>query len=408
MDPTDAAHVLQTPEEYADFLGGLSFDKRIEMINSFRCAELQGAEELRVLSETVDDPDLAKKFARHAADEEKHGAYFGEIMRAPGRRALRPAGRARPHHDRRPADRRHAQRHRGDPPQARRDRRARPGDPDPHAVPGRREPRAGVVRGPPAHLRAGRPGHRRADRRDHRRREPPRTLRPQCCSTAGPQEGWADAVREAQEATDAREARRPRVGRRAPRGRAAPRGGEAVGDLTSERRERVLAALVQAGSGGVSGEALAADLGCSRAAVHRHVEALRREGLGVAGGPDGYRLDPGADPVVPILVAPRLSPPLAGPVMWLAETGSTNDEAIERARGGAAEGLVVGADRQSAGRGRRGRPWLAAAGHAPAGLGAAPPRGAAGGRRACCRSSRRSGRPRPWGPRRGSSGPTTS
>ena len=84
MDPTDAAHVLQTPDEYADFLGGLSFDKRIEMINSFRCAELQGAEELRILSETVDDPDLAKKFARHASDEEKHGAYFGEIMQRLG------------------------------------------------------------------------------------------------------------------------------------------------------------------------------------------------------------------------------------------------------------------------------------------------------------------------------------
>ena len=120
---------------------------------------------------------------------------------------------------------------------------------------------------------------------------------------------------------------------------------------------------MQAGPGGVSGESLAAELGCSRAAVHRHVEALRREGLGVAGGPDGYRLDSEADPVVPMLVAPRLVPPLAGPVIWLAEAGSTNDEAIERARGGAAEGLVVGADRQSAGRGRRGRPWRSAAGH---------------------------------------------
>ena len=81
------------------------------------------------------------------------------------------------------------------------------------------------------------------------------------------------------------------------------------------------------------------------------------------GGPGGYRLDEDADPVVPMLVAPRLGPPLAGPVVWLPETGSTNDEAIERARAGAAEGLVVGADRQRAGRGRRGRPWLAAAGH---------------------------------------------
>jgi hypothetical protein len=84
MDPTDAAHVLQTPEEYAAFLAGMPFEKRVEMINSFRCAELQGAEELRVLAETTDDPELAAKFARHAADEEKHGAYFAEIMRRLG------------------------------------------------------------------------------------------------------------------------------------------------------------------------------------------------------------------------------------------------------------------------------------------------------------------------------------
>ena len=69
--------------------------------------------------------------------------------------------------------------------------------------------------------------------------------------------------------------------------------------------------------------------------MHRHVEALRRDGLGVHGGPDGYRLDEDADPVVPMLVAPRLGRRSAGPVVWLAETGSTNDEAIDRARGGA-------------------------------------------------------------------------
>ena len=126
----------------------------------------------------------------------------------------------------------------------------------------------------------------------------------------------------------------------------------------------MLAALVGAGQAGVSWEALAARLGCSRAAIHRHVEALRREGLGVEGGHEGYRLAEDADPVVPLLVEPRLVPPIAGPVVWLAETGSTNDEAIERARAGAPEGLVVGADRQRSGRGRRGRSWLAARAHA--------------------------------------------
>lgn len=132
----------------------------------------------------------------------------------------------------------------------------------------------------------------------------------------------------------------------------------------AERRERVLAALVTAGPAGVSGEVLAEQLSCSRAAVHRHVEALRRDGLQVASAHDGYRLAEGADPVVPMLVTPRLAPPLAGPVTWHHETGSTNDELILLARDGAPEGTVIGADLQSAGRGRRGRSWLAAQGHA--------------------------------------------
>lgn len=130
------------------------------------------------------------------------------------------------------------------------------------------------------------------------------------------------------------------------------------------RRQSVLAALAQAGAEGVSGEALAATLGCSRAAVHRHVEALRREGVDVQSAHDGYRLGEGEDPVVPALVEARLGPPLAGPVTWAAETGSTNDDVAGLARGGAPEGAIVGADRQSAGRGRRGRAWEAARGDA--------------------------------------------
>jgi BirA family biotin operon repressor/biotin-[acetyl-CoA-carboxylase] ligase len=133
---------------------------------------------------------------------------------------------------------------------------------------------------------------------------------------------------------------------------------------TAERRERVMEALVRAAGDGVSGEALAAALGCSRAAVHRHVEALRRDGVAVVSAHDGYRLGDDEDPVVPSLVVPRLVPPLAGPVVWSAETGSTNDDLTERARGGAPEGTIVGADRQSAGRGRRGRAWVADRGDA--------------------------------------------
>ncbi len=127
-----------------------------------------------------------------------------------------------------------------------------------------------------------------------------------------------------------------------------------------ERRERVLEALVEAGEAGVSGETLAGRLGCSRAAVHRHVEALRRAGIAVEGAHGGYRLAADVDPVVPIRVAERLDGPISGPVEWLADTGSTNDDVTARARAGAPEGLVIGADHQGAGRGRRGRVWVAA------------------------------------------------
>lgn len=46
----------------------------------------------------------------------------------------------------------------------------------------------------------------------------------------------------------------------------------------------------------------------------------------------------------------------------LAEVGSTNDLAMEAGRRGAGEGLAILADRQTGGRGRRGRAWVSAAG----------------------------------------------
>jgi BirA family biotin operon repressor/biotin-[acetyl-CoA-carboxylase] ligase len=54
--------------------------------------------------------------------------------------------------------------------------------------------------------------------------------------------------------------------------------------------------------------------------------------------------------------------PRPGPtfdVRWVAETGSTNTDAMALARDGAPEGVVVVADHQTAGRGRLGRSWEA-------------------------------------------------
>lgn len=48
-----------------------------------------------------------------------------------------------------------------------------------------------------------------------------------------------------------------------------------------------------------------------------------------------------------------------GDVRWVADTGSTNADVLALARDGAAEGVVLVADHQSAGRGRLGRSWEA-------------------------------------------------
>ena len=48
---------------------------------------------------------------------------------------------------------------------------------------------------------------------------------------------------------------------------------------------------------------------------------------------------------------------LGAPLVALAETGSTNDDALAAARAGSAQGALFVADLQSAGRGRRGHAW---------------------------------------------------
>lgn len=53
-----------------------------------------------------------------------------------------------------------------------------------------------------------------------------------------------------------------------------------------------------------------------------------------------------------------------GPVRFVGATGSTNADLLAEARAGAPEGLVLVADHQTAGRGRRGRSWEAPAGSA--------------------------------------------
>ncbi|MCD7098029.1 bifunctional biotin--[acetyl-CoA-carboxylase] ligase/biotin operon repressor BirA [Stenotrophomonas sp. MMGLT7] len=122
--------------------------------------------------------------------------------------------------------------------------------------------------------------------------------------------------------------------------------------------ERAL--LAKLSTGRLSGDALAREFGLTRAAVWKRIQGLRAAGVAIDGrAGDGYSLERAlelleADRILAALPA-RAAPLLAGlEVAWSLE--STNSELLRRpapAHGAA----VLLAERQTAGRGRRGRHW---------------------------------------------------
>jgi len=124
--------------------------------------------------------------------------------------------------------------------------------------------------------------------------------------------------------------------------------------------ELVLAFLAEAGDEFVSGEAISGKLGLSRAAVWKHVEALREHGYRIDAVPArGYRLAAVPDRLTPLELRPLLNThDLGQDLECHEELGSTNDRAKELAAEGAEHGTVVLAETQTAGRGRRGRSWV--------------------------------------------------
>jgi len=123
--------------------------------------------------------------------------------------------------------------------------------------------------------------------------------------------------------------------------------------------ERILAILREAG-GPVSGPEIAARVNVSRAAVWKHVRALTARGYRIAteNGP-GYRLEAASTRLLPAEIARHLTTARIGRVVHHFDSiDSTNRHAMELARRGAAEGEVVVAEAQTAGRGRLGRSFF--------------------------------------------------
>jgi BirA family biotin operon repressor/biotin-[acetyl-CoA-carboxylase] ligase len=112
----------------------------------------------------------------------------------------------------------------------------------------------------------------------------------------------------------------------------------------------------------VSGQDLADALGLSRTAVWKQLKRLTELGLKIESVKGrGYRIPGGIDLLQEERVLAAMSPTsraLLGPLDLLDSIGSTNAEAMQRIREGAAAGYVCTAEQQSAGRGRRGREWV--------------------------------------------------
>ncbi|ELZ02436.1 biotin--[acetyl-CoA-carboxylase] ligase [Natrialba asiatica] len=118
----------------------------------------------------------------------------------------------------------------------------------------------------------------------------------------------------------------------------------------NETRRAIVDALAD---GPVSGPELADSLAVSRAAVWKHVDALREAGFDIESGPSGYELvdaDAYSGPAVEF----GLDAPFT--VEFHDAVESTNAVARERATDGASD-LVVLADEQTGGRGRLDREW---------------------------------------------------
>lgn len=122
----------------------------------------------------------------------------------------------------------------------------------------------------------------------------------------------------------------------------------------------VLAALKTAQKP-ISGADLSKDLGVSRAAVWKAVENLRKEGYEIEGqSAVGYRLTTVPDRLTPAEL--QGNGVVGREVVCLDTVDSTNEEVKRRALGGAAAGLVVTSEQQTAGKGRRGRSFQSLSG----------------------------------------------
>lgn len=129
-------------------------------------------------------------------------------------------------------------------------------------------------------------------------------------------------------------------------------------------KEKLVEILLNEREKYVSGEKISELLGCSRTAVWKHIEELRKHGYEVEAVPrKGYRLMNSPNSIMPYNIKAYLTTKYIGQeITYYESVPSTQDVAHRLAHEGAKEGHVVIADEQTAGKGRLGRSWFSPSG----------------------------------------------
>ncbi len=129
-------------------------------------------------------------------------------------------------------------------------------------------------------------------------------------------------------------------------------------------RDKLIQLLIQNLDSYVSGENISKVYGVTRAAIWKHVQALKEQGCDIVCTPHkGYKLQSMPDSMRPEFILAWLKTKHIGKdIRYYDRIDSTNQKARELAASGCPHGLLVLADEQFNGRGRLGRKWFSPGG----------------------------------------------
>lgn len=129
--------------------------------------------------------------------------------------------------------------------------------------------------------------------------------------------------------------------------------------MQSEIRKKLLDAFTNAGESFLSGQYLAEIIGCSRTAVWKHIEELRKDGFQLeAVRKKGYRIIKTPESITADEIRLGLQTSFIGQNIHYEESVESTQKIANRlANENVPEGTVVIAEEQLSGKGRMGRPW---------------------------------------------------